>query len=64
MKSTKVQTSPIYVDRAAKHRPQSEPRAIVGSKYAMATPAQFVKLSERELVVLEAALDPPTVLEK
>ena len=30
----------------------------------MATPAQFVKLSERQLVVLEAALDPPKVLLK
>ena len=47
MKSTKVQTLPIYVYCVTKHRPQSEPCAIVGSKYAMATPAQFVKLSER-----------------
>ena len=48
MKSTKVQTSPIYRSRALKHIPQStEPRAVLGSKYVMATPAQFVKLSER-----------------
>ena len=32
MKSTKVQTSPIYRNRALKHLPQSEPRAILGSK--------------------------------
>ena len=48
MKSTKVQTSPIYRSHALKHIPQStEPRAVLGSKYAMATPAEFVKLSER-----------------
>ena len=45
MKSTKVQTSPIYRNRALRHLPQStEPRAVLGSKYVMATPAQFVKL--------------------
>ena len=46
---TKVQTSPIiYRNRALRHFPQStEPRAVLGSKYVMATPAQFVKLSER-----------------
>ena len=38
MKSTKMQTSPIYLNHALKHLPQSEPRAILGSKYAMATP--------------------------
>ena len=65
MKSTKVQTSPIYRSHALKHIPQStEPRAVLGSKYVMATPTQFVKLSERSLVVLEAALDPPKVLLK
>ena len=48
MKSTKVQTSPVYLSHALKHIPQStEPRAVLGSKYVMATPAQFVKLSER-----------------
>ena len=48
MKSTEVQTSPIYRSHALKHIPQStEPRAVLGSKYAMATPAEFVKLSER-----------------
>ena len=46
MKSTKVQTSPIYRNSALKHLPQSEPRAVLGSKYVMAKPA-FVKLSER-----------------
>ena len=30
----------------------------------MAKPTQFVKLSERQLVVLEAALDPPKVFLK
>ena len=45
MKSTEVQTSPISRNRTLKHLPQStEPRAVLlGSKYAMATPAQFVK---------------------
>ena len=39
--------TPIYRNHALKHLPQStEPRAILGSKYVMATPAQFVKLSE------------------
>ena len=50
MKNTKVQTSTIilYRNRALKHIPQStEPRALLGSKYVMAKPAQFVKLSER-----------------
>ena len=48
MKSTKVQTSPIYRNRTLEHLPQStEPRAVLGSKYVMAKPAQFVKLSER-----------------
>ena len=49
MKSTEVQTSPISRNRTLKHLPQStEPRAVLlGSKYAMDTPAQFVKLSER-----------------
>ena len=65
MKSTKVQTSPIYRSHALKHIPQStEPPAVLGSKYVMATPAQFVKLSERYLLVLEAALDPPKVFLK
>ena len=65
MKSTKVQTSPIYRSHALKHIPQStQPRAVLGSKYVMATPAQFVKLSERELVVLEAALHQTKVLLK
>ena len=48
MKSTKVQTSPISLNRALRHLPQStEPRAVLGSKCIMATPAQFVSLSER-----------------
>ena len=48
MKSTKVQTSPIYRNHALEHLPQStEPRAVLGSKYVMAKPTQFVKLSER-----------------
>ena len=48
MKSTKVQTSPIYRNRTLEHLPQStEPHAVLGSKYVMAKPAQFVKLSER-----------------
>ena len=43
MKSTKVQTSPIYLNRTLEHLPQStEPRAVLGSKYVMAKPAQFV----------------------
>ena len=42
-----------YRNCALKHLPQSEPHAILGSKYVMATPAQFVKLSERWLVVLK-----------
>ena len=69
MKSTEVQTSPIHVYRshALEHLPQStEPRAVLGSKYVMDKPTQFVKLSERQLhvVVLEAALDPPKVFLK
>ena len=45
MKSTEVQTSPIYRNRTLEHLPQStEPRAVLGSKYVMAKPAQFVKL--------------------
>ena len=52
----KVQTSPIYRNHTLEHLPQStEPRAVLGSKYVMAMPTQFVKLSERQLVVLEAA---------
>ena len=50
MKSTKVQTSPIILHRshALEHLPQStEPGAVLGSKYVMAKPTQFVKLSER-----------------
>ena len=48
MKTTKVQTLPIYLNHALKHLPQStDPRAGLGSKYVMAKPAQFVKLSER-----------------
>ena len=51
-----VQTSPIYRNHTLKHLPQStEPRAVLGSRYVMAKPTQFVKLSERQLVVLEAA---------
>ena len=46
MKSTEVQTSPIISKLRPHVTPISEPRAILGSKYAMATPAQFVKLSE------------------
>ena len=64
MKSTEVQTSPIqYRNHTLEHLPQStDPRAVSGSKYIMAT--QFVKLSERQLVVLEAALDPLKVFLK
>ena len=41
MKSTKVQTSPISINRALRHLPQStEPRAVLGSKCIMATPAE------------------------
>ena len=48
MKSTEVQTSPIYRNHALEHLPQStESRAVLGSKYVMATPAEFVKLIER-----------------
>ena len=48
MKSTKVQTSPVYLNHALKQLRQStESRAVLGSKHVMATPAQFVKLSER-----------------
>ena len=62
---SKVQTSPIYRNHTLEHLPQStEPRAVLGSKYVMAMPTQFVKLSERQLVVLEAALDPPRVFLK
>ena len=65
MKSTKVQTSPIYRNHTLEHLPQStEPRAVLGSKYVMAKPTQFVKPSERQLVVLEAALDLPKVFLK
>ena len=65
MKSTKVQTSPIFRHHALKLLPQStEPRAVLGSKCIMAKPAQFMKLSERWLVVLEAALDPTKVFLK
>ena len=40
MKSTKVQTSPIYRNYTLEHLPQStEPRAVLGSKYVMAKPA-------------------------
>ena len=46
MKSTKVQTSPIYRNHALNHLPQStDQHAVSGSKYVMAKPAQFVKLS-------------------
>ena len=47
MKSTKVPII-LYRSHALEHLPQStEPRAVLGSKYVMATPTQFVKLSER-----------------
>ena len=42
IKSTKVQTSPMYRNSALKHLPQLEPRAVLGSRYVMAKPA-FVK---------------------
>ena len=48
IKSTKVQTSPIFQHHALRLLPQStEPRAVLGSKCIMAKPAQFVKFSER-----------------